>query len=252
MAGYEKNGSGEVMKDCVIIAAGYGSRLNGSVCPKPLIKIQNKYLVEYVIDAAISCGIQRFFVVTGFEQAHVSKVLDEISQQKNIDLKCLYNPHWQQANGLSVLAAREQVQAPFVLTMADHIFKPDMLRQLLLTPPSGRETLLGVDGAISNNPNIDLQDVTRVLVADQHIVHIGKLIPKYNAFDTGLFYCSSYLFDAIERANKTGESSLSAAINILREEKLARVRWLQRCQWIDVDTPQMLEKANQLILQGIL
>ena len=41
-----------------------------------------------------------------------------------IKLHAIHNPEWRKQNGVSVLAAKPHVHAPFVLTMADHLFGP--------------------------------------------------------------------------------------------------------------------------------
>ena len=238
--------------DCLIIAAGKGSRLNTGGKSKPLVEINNKSLLEYVIDNVISVGINRIFVVTGYQSEQIETQLDVLNHQKDAEIIELYNPHWNKDNGLSVLAAKNKIKAPFLLLMSDHLFIPSMLEQLIIEPLSNNETRLGVDEDIYDNPLVDLDDVTRVKIDNESIVNIGKHIDDYNAFDTGMFWSSAYLFDAIEHSAQQGDSSLSGGMRILREEKLAKVKVIKNARWIDVDTPEMLVKAKDLIDQGSL
>jgi len=238
--------------DCLIIAAGKGSRLNNEDGPKPLVTINNKSLIEYIIDNVIAVGVTKIYVMTGFQSELISDKLNSINKNKAADIECLYNPDWEEANGLSVLAAKNKLKDPFLLLMSDHLFIPSMLKQLLSTSIEKNETILGVDPDINNNPLIDLDDVTRVKIKNDNILDIGKHINDYNAFDTGMFMSSSYLFDCLEKSIKTGDSSLSGGMRILRKEKLAKVKVIEQARWIDVDTPQMLDKAKKLICQGLL
>ncbi|MFK5984183.1 MAG: NTP transferase domain-containing protein [Pseudomonadota bacterium] len=238
--------------DCLIIAAGKGSRLNGVDKPKPLVSINNKALIEYIIDNVISIGIERIFVVTGYESEQIIKQLECYNKTKKAEIISLYNPHWEESNGLSVLAAKNKIKAPFLLLMSDHLFIPSMLEQLTSSSLKQNETILGVDLFIENNPLVDLDDVTRVKIKGDTIQGIGKHLKEYNAFDTGMFYSSSYLFDAIEIAKEEGDSSLSAGMRILLDKSLAKVRVIKQARWIDVDTPQMLNLAKELIDKDLL
>jgi choline kinase len=238
--------------NCLIIAAGKGSRLNEVDSPKPLVNINNKPLIEYIIDNVITIGVNRILVITGYQSELITKKLQHFNEIKNAQIECLYNPDWEEGNGISVLTARKQIKEPFLLLMSDHLFVSSMLEQLASTPLNRNETILGVDQYIDNNPLIDLDDVTRVKVKHDKIENIGKHIEDYNAFDTGMFLSSCYLFKALEKAKQEGDNSLSGGMRILLEENLAKVKVLKQARWIDVDTPQMLEKAKTLINQGLL
>ena len=238
--------------DCLIIAAGRGSRLNGLDCPKPLVTINKTPLIEYIVDNVIAAGVQRIFVVLGCQSEVIDAELKNINMRKDAHIESIYNPHWEQGNGLSVLAAKDKLNAPFLLLMADHLFIPSMLKQLMACPIKDNETILAVDRMIVRNAQVDLDDVTRVKIKQDKILNIGKHIEDYNAFDTGMFLSSGYLFHALEQSLEKGDSSLSGGMKILLEKDLAKTTTIKDALWIDVDTPQMLDKAKQLLDQGLL
>lgn len=233
--------------NCLIIAAGEGSRLNGTEKSKPLISIHNKPLIEYVIDNVALAGIENIYVVTGYNHEVLENAVREMAHRKKPDITCLYNPDWRKGNGTSVLAAKTFITSPFILLMADHLFQKDMLSKLLMSHRVDKETVLAVDTRIYENAMVDLDDVTRVLIKNDRIIDIGKHIKKYNAFDTGMFLSSTTLFDALEEAAANGNFSLSDGIRILIREELARVQVVENACWIDIDTPDMLNKAKELI-----
>ena len=53
------------MPNCLIIAAGMGSRM-GSGTPKPLTELDGVALIERVIGVNREAGVDRFFVVSGY------------------------------------------------------------------------------------------------------------------------------------------------------------------------------------------
>ena len=75
----------------------------------------------------------------------------------------------------------------FILSMSDHIFDPEILKDLMQVAVRDDEMVLAADFRVRANPLIDIDDVTKVLVNDGKIRMIGKTIKEYNAFDTGLF-----------------------------------------------------------------
>ena len=99
-----------------------------------------------------------------------------------------------------------------------------------------------------NGLSVDMRDVTRVLEKDGVINAIGKGIPEYNCFDTGIFRTSPKLFEAIlESAESTGDCSISGGMAILCQKGLARVTDIGDYLWIDIDDPNTYAKAETYI-----
>ena len=150
---------------CLIIAAGKGSRLQLRGESKPLIPILGIPLIERVIRAAIEAGADEFIVVVGFQGEQLSHYLARLADSLAIQITPLVNDDWDQQNGLSVLKAREVLHEPFLLLMADHLFDPQLVRELTSLELGDGEIALVVDGN-TRNPLIDMEDVTRVKLED--------------------------------------------------------------------------------------
>jgi bifunctional UDP-N-acetylglucosamine pyrophosphorylase/glucosamine-1-phosphate N-acetyltransferase len=58
----------------LILAAGQGKRMNSDI-PKVLHKLNNKYMVDYVIDSARKAGIQRQILIIGHKAEMVKEAL---------------------------------------------------------------------------------------------------------------------------------------------------------------------------------
>ena len=71
------------IKDCVILAGGYGTRLSEytKLVPKPMISIGNKPLLCHIIDYYISYGVENFFIALGYKGDVIIKYFKKI---KNI------------------------------------------------------------------------------------------------------------------------------------------------------------------------
>ncbi len=235
---------------CLIIAAGNGSRLRQKGDSKPLIPILGIPLIERVIRSAMEAGADEFYVVIGWQSDLVRDFLERLAKRLAIRIMPLVNEDWEKENGLSVLRARDVLQEPFLLLMADHLFDPELVRALTtLSLPDG-EVALVVDSDI-HNTLIDMDDVTLVRVKNGKICDIGKGITAFNGFDTGIFLCSSAIFEALEQnMEKDGDTTLSGAIRVLAEEGRAKAI-SSSSFWIDVDDPASFKRAEKALLDRL-
>lgn len=234
---------------CLIIAAGEGSRLAQLGQPKPLIKLGEMTLIERIIMLNLRSGVNEFFVVTGFRQKEIETYLHGVATSLGITVRCIYNADWRRENGLSVLAARDFLREPFFLMMADHIFDPTILTLLNKRPPRAGEIALAVDFCIRDNPHVDLDDVTKVWASGGKVLDIGKNIGRYNCYDTGLFFCTPAIFDALDQSVTIHQdTSLSGGVRQLAAARKVAAVDIGNRFWIDVDDPVAFAKAEKLVV----
>jgi CDP-L-myo-inositol myo-inositolphosphotransferase len=154
-------------------------------------------------------------------------------------------------NGVSAAAAASLVgDSPFVLTMVDHIVSLAAVEGLLASPPSAGQIKLAVDFA--KKSVFDLDDATKVSLADDRITAIGKDLSSYHAVDTGLFYCTPALFSGIRRAVANGRYSLSAGISECILQQRVHAVDVTGHPWIDVDTPEAHSEAKRRVEAGLV
>jgi choline kinase len=237
--------------NCLILAAGLGSRLRGLSDSKPLTPVCDTLLLEHVIHRAAAGGATRIVVVTGHEAARVEAFLAELQSRLTLPIGWERTGDWTLPNGHSVLTGASVLNGDYLLTMSDHLFDPEIVRRLLALRSSG--VTLAVDRNLSG-PLLDIDDATKVEVAaDGRIVRIGKAIPAYNAIDTGFFLATPELADAI-RADIAagGGGSLSEGMQRLADAGRAGTVDVGSARWIDVDSPAMLALAEKLIASEAL
>ena len=236
---------------CLIIAAGKGSRLRKLGDVKPLIPVLGVPLIERAIRSAIEAGVDDFYVVTGYQREHVQDFLGRLDKRLGIPITTLINEDWEKENGFSVLRAREYLHEPFLLLMADHLFDPSIAREMMAHPPDEGEIILAVD-VDTQDSLVDMEDVTRVKTEDGKIRNIGKGLTDFNGFDTGIFFCTPAIFEALEHSTeKHGETTLSGAVRILATVGRARAFHTSGGFWIDVDDPAALRRAEKALLNRL-
>jgi len=233
------------VNQCLILAAGNGSRLaplSGGI-PKPLMRVHGRSLLEHVILDAHEAGIEKFVIVVGYGADTMRGWFAENSFG-DISVTLVENPEYHKANGVSVLKARDHFNDSFMLLMSDHIFESSTAGALINEPLRPGEVILAVDSKIDRI--FDLDDATKVRRDGDHIVAIGKEIPDYDAFDTGMFLCSPELFEVLESAKKDGDCSLSDGMRVLGRSGRLRAFDIGDASWQDVDTPQALAYTDSI------
>lgn len=228
--------------DCVILAAGMGTRLASAGRPKPLVRVAGLPLLERTIASAQAVGLDRFVVVTGHEAARVEELVWRLRERRTPNIVPVRSDQWQDGNGASLLAARHHVCGEFVLLMADHVVDDAILATLLDAEPEGADLLLATDFDVSaTNPR---DDATLVKTDGGRILCIGKDLADYDVYDTGVFRSTPALFSAVAASCQEGQRSLSGGVRHLAERERARAVDVSGLFWIDVDTAADRRRAQ--------
>jgi len=236
---------------CLIIAAGKGSRLWNKGKVKPLVRILGVPLIERAIRCAMQAGVNDFFVVSGYQGQYVRGFLDDLAKRCGISITHIINDDWELGNGLSVLKAKEHLDGPFFLLMGDHLFEPPVLHQLSRRPERRGEITLAVDSDTSNTI-VDPGDVTRVHMENGKVLDIGKGLSTFNGFDSGIFLCTPVIFEGLERCIKLhGDTSLTGGVRCLAQEGKVNVFDMGGKFWLDVDDPKDVSIAERALLDQL-
>lgn len=235
-------------RTAVVLAAGYGSRLDvGSThgILKPLLPVAGTPLILRTFGNLEVAGCSEIVVVVG-HKAEVLKAAIASQYRGASRIRFAYNPHFDLANGVSVLAAADFVGEEFVLSMSDHVFEPGIMQLVRAHEVLPGGATLCVDHKIE--AVFDMDDATKVLESDGRLVSIGKKLEKFNCVDIGLFVASRGLLDALERVyRERGNASLSEGVQALANSGNMRVLDVSALYWQDVDTPEMLSHAEEVI-----
>lgn len=223
--------------------AGTGSRLRGSAdtIAKPLIPIGGRPLVSYAIQSFEKIGVKTLHGVVGLNGDKLAAAIAPLLPS-HMQFRPISNPDWQKQNGVSLLAAAGKVTAPFFLAMGDHLFESSILSELVAQADFARLNL-AIDRKIDSI--FDLDDAMKVQTEDNLIVGIGKNLESYNAIDTGIFLCPEIMFDYLYRALTGGDCSLADGVRLMAADRKALAIDIGEAWWQDVDTPEMLQRAEQ-------
>ena len=239
------------VSEAVILMAGEGSRLRGAdkTFLKPFVGVLGRPLISYTIDAITRAGIKAVHFVVGYES---ERMITQAKQLVPAGLSASFieNRDWRKQNGISVLAAAGHVGAPFLLTMSDHLFDHAIVDRLLDNFDPG---LLNIAVDRKLDSIFDLRDAMKVQIRGNRVTGIGKDLLEFDAIDTGLFVCSSEIFDYLERAksdNSENDCSLADAVRLMAGDEKVRAIDIGESWWQDVDTAPMLDHAEKQIAKA--
>ena len=239
----------------VILAAGFGSRLQGvsdDTLLKPLTPVAGEPLLLRAVRSLAQSGCARVVIVVGHGADDVESAFRSVYDGET-EVLFARNPRFELANGVSVLAARPLLLGErFILAMADHVVGDDVM---ILAGEHAREladntaTLL-VDYKLATI--FDMDDATKVQAVDGRIQHIGKQIAEYNCVDCGIFVCTTALMEALQTVlDQRGDTSLSDGVQALSDRDAMYVLDIGEGFWQDVDTPEMLAHAERVLSQSL-
>ena len=231
------------ISDAVILMAGSGSRLagSGSVVPKPLVPIGGRPLISYALNAFAKIGVRTIYPVLGANNDSLRKGLEHLVPA-GTQLHPILNTAWQKQNGISLLSAAGKVRAPFFLAMGDHLFDSSILETLIAQADLDRLNL-AVDKKIDTI--FDRDDAMKVQTEGDRVRGIGKDLRNYDAIDTGLFICPEEIFDYLRRAKQNDDCGLADGVRLMAGDDKVCAIDIGDAWWQDVDTPQMLQHAEQ-------
>ena len=207
-------------------------------------------LAERTVTSCIAAGIERFLVVLGHCADQVRAHYREIATRRQCEIEFVTADDWKRGNGASLLAAADTVAGEtFLLTMSDHLIAPSLIKKILRNSPREDGICLAVDR--DKTSIFDVDDVTKVVLSDDRVVRIGKTLKEWCAADTGVFFCTRALFEALRRARTQERHSLTDGVSELAAAGQVKAVDVTGESWIDVDTPETFREAHRRLLANL-
>jgi 1L-myo-inositol 1-phosphate cytidylyltransferase len=224
-----------VIRTAILLAAGEGSRLRASTPYKPLCPVAGVPLIDHALNGLRAVGIERTVVVLSYGADAIKAHLAAHWPGKVVTVSSDHG----QPNGVSVLAARSLICGEALLAMCDHLVDPALYARVAAAG-AGDGLRLGIDRRIGH-PWVDPLDVTCVATRGDRIVGIGKGLEPHDCYDTGVFAVGDALFATLAGLRSP---SLTQGVGLLAAEGRAGIVDCSDLDWIDVDDPPALARAE--------
>jgi bifunctional UDP-N-acetylglucosamine pyrophosphorylase/glucosamine-1-phosphate N-acetyltransferase len=223
---------------CVILAAGKGTRLKPLTdnCPKPLVKVGDKALLDYIVESLPS-AVDEIIIVVGYLGEMIREYCGEEFHGKKVKY---VEQKVQDGTGRALWLCKGMLKGRFLFMFADDIHgKNDIARVAsytrgILTKATDTPERFGV---IVRNPDGTLAEII------EKPTH-----PPSNLVSTGVMVLDEHIFEFEPVTPINGEFYLTEAI-----EKYARVypvAAVEEEMWLPIGYPEDIKKAEE-ILGGI-
>ncbi len=234
----------------LIIAAGNGTRMQSVTRGrhKSLMSLLGLRIIERIILAAKEAGIFEFVIVTGYKGEELKESVGDGSRF-GVSITYVQNNKWEKANGISVFEARDYFKENFILLMSDHVFDWRTLVKLKRIKLKKDECALVIDKNLDSV--LDIDDTTKVLVKNNKITSINKNLDVYNAYDTGMFFCSPYIFKVLKKTISDHKNSLTNGMRVIAKEGKLRAFNIKGRFWSDCDTYADIKLAENKLLKRL-
>ena len=234
----------------VILAAGMAKRLRPltDACPKCLLKIGERTLLQRTVDAMIAAGIQEFVVVTGYRAEMIRDFLTK--QYPSLNIHFIHNGDYEHNNNIfSLWMTRPYTDGKeFLLSDSDILFDPQLIRAVLAEEGNtlalnrhecGEEEIKVI--VDSENCIMELSKTCSIEQAIGESVGFEKMTASYS---TALF---KELEQMIEREGLINVFYERAFERLIPQGHTFRIVDTTRFFSIELDTPEDFENAKQLI-----
>jgi len=218
----------------VVLAAGEGQRLRPFTANKPkvMIKVANKPILEFVIEALREVGILDVIIVVGYKK---SRIIDYFENGSKWGVKIEYAIQHQQLGTAHALKQAEKYikDDKFLVLAGDNIIDPETIKRIrepwtLAYKESDEPSKYGVV-VISNN-------------TVKEIVEKPKE-PISNLVNTGIYCFTPEIFEIIEDS-----TDLISVINSMIEDGY-KFKCIEANLWMDIVYPWDIVRVNDFAMK---
>jgi len=242
--------TGNRIRRAIILSAGKGSRLLPLTadCPKCLLTLSGRTLLEWQLDSLVAAGVDDIRVVTGFRPHLVEAMLTARGAGRG-DVTTIFNPFYHVADNLgSAWMARHAMDRDFLLLNGDTLVPPALVARLIEAPDAP------ICVAVDRKDNYDPDDM-KVLCRGDRLVRIDKALEEggFNAESIGLLRFMgegrAAFAEAVDRMMRTAEGTSHFYLRVidrLADTGIVAAASIHGLQWAEVDYPADLEAARRL------
>ncbi|OYR60112.1 glucose-1-phosphate thymidylyltransferase [Halorubrum ezzemoulense] len=230
----------------IILAAGEGRRLTPLTNrrPKPMIPVANKPLLEYIVEAVATAGVEHLTLVVGYNQ---ERIRNHFADGEEWGVTITYvEQATQLGTGHAVLQAESAVDGPFVVLNGDRIVEPAIIERVAAAVRDDTHPVV-------TTTTVETPREYGVITGDGETVKNIEEKPEgpveTNQINAGIYGFSPAFFETIRTTHTNGELTLTAALNEHAREHGGIERLSYTGQWLDVSNLWDLLRVNAGLIE---
>lgn len=230
----------------VVLVAGKGTRMEPltSDCPKVMLQVANKPVIEHILDAAIEAGIEGFVLITGYLEEQIKAYFGDGSKWGvSID----YVQQKEQLGTANAIGyAKGHVEGAFLVLNGDMLIGKQDLKTLV----SRKEEAVICVKEVENPSDFGVLETENGKVV--RIIEKPKN-PPTNLANAGIYLFRESIFDFIDKTKPSirNEFEITDSIQMLIDSGAPVGYNPLEDSWIDVGYPWDLLKANEHLLKDL-
>ncbi|MDA7541770.1 phosphocholine cytidylyltransferase family protein [Gammaproteobacteria bacterium] len=239
----------------IILAAGVGSRIRPLTdnCPKSLLKINGKTILEMMLSHIKTCGINEVIFVLGYLQDQIKDYVK--TQFPDLIVQFITNEKYEVTNtGYSLMLTKDFVKnSTFIKFDADVVFDINILKTLIA---SEYDNCLCID----KNINLDAEEIKVIIKDDNRVVKASKTVNPLDAIGESIGIekisgeTAHTLFNDLElmmKDEKYHQEYYEAAYERLIEKDVPFYALdISGLRWTEIDTKEDFMLAGKIFSQS--
>jgi len=238
----------------IILAAGVGSRIRPLTnnCPKSLLKVDGKTILEMMLSHIQDCGIHEVIFVLGYLQEQIKEYVK--TNFPDLNTHFVTNGRYAETNtGFSLMLTKDLIQdSTFIKFDADVVFDKEILKKLI---ECEYENCLCVD----KNINLDAEEIKVIVKDNNRVIKASKTVNPKDAVGESI---------GIEKISGETAKLLFAELEIMMENEQNHQEYYEGAyerlmedhvpfyaleisglRWVEIDTQEDFITAGQIFSQ---
>lgn len=238
----------------IILAAGVGSRIRPLTdnCPKSLLKVDGKTIIEMMISHIQDCGINEVIFVLGYLKEQIKEYVK--INFPDLNAHFIINDRYEDTNtGYSLMLTKHIIgDSAFIKFDADVVFDKAILKKLI---ESRYDNCLCVD----KNIHLDAEEVKVISDTNNRVIKASKTVDPKEAVGESI---------GIEKISGETAKGLFAELDKMMDEKLNHQEYYEAAyerlidnsvpfyalditglKWVEIDTQEDFATAKKIFGQ---
>ena len=230
----------------VVLVAGKGTRMEPltSDCPKVMLKVANKPILEHILNSAIEAGIDGFVFITGYLEEQIKEYFGDGSKW-GVSIEYVRQKE-QLGTANAIGCAKGYVDGAFLVLNGDMLIGQEDLRALV----SRTEEAVICVKEVENPSDFGVLETENDRVV--RVIEKPKT-PPTNLANAGIYLFRESIFDFIDRTQPSvrNEFEITDSLQMLIDTGATLGYSSLSGRWIDIGYPWDLLKANEHLLKDL-
>jgi len=230
----------------VVLVAGKGTRMEPltSNCPKVMLQVANKPILEHILNSAIEAGVEGFVFITGYLEEQIRAYFGD-GGRWGVSIEYVQQKE-QSGTANAIGCAKGHVEGAFLVLNGDMLIGQEDLKALV----SRKEEAVICVKEVDNPSDFGVLETEGSRVV--RIIEKPKN-PPTNLANAGIYLFRDSIFDFIDKtpASVRNEFEITDSIQMLIDSEAAVGYSPLGGRWIDIGYPWDLLKANEHLLKDL-